>query len=95
MTVKELIERIKLEGANKIVFNVNLRPVRRFEGLPIVFTTSSDKEVTIPCKIDTNRYDPFENYKIAVKSMIHGFGGRSYYIEDFVSLMNKGLISIR
>ena len=70
---KALIEEIKLEGVENIIFNIPMRQVHSFMGV-IGFSTSSDEEVIVPCKINTELYDPMEGYKIEIESMISGFG---------------------
>ena len=94
-TEEKLFERIKEEGIDKIVFHVPMRPLNMFPGFPMAWTTSSDPESIVPCKISTKRYDPFEKYKITMQSMIAGFGADHFYLGDFVQLLNRGIISIR
>ena len=89
-----LIQSIKLEGIENIIFNIPMRPLHSFIDV-IGFTTSLDEEIVVPCKINTERYDPMEGYKITMESMINGFGRESFYISDFVSLIRKGVFSIR
>ena len=91
---KALIEEIKLEGVENIIFNIPMRQVHSFMGV-IGFSTSSDEEVIVPCKINTEMYDPMEGYKIEIESMINGFGRKSFYASDFASLIRKGTFSIR
>lgn len=93
MTEEKLIGIIKNEGVENIIFNIPMRPVHSFMG--IGYSTSSDEEVVVPCKIDTERYDPFEGYKITIKSMINGFGRDHFYLSDFVQLINRGKFAIR
>lgn len=90
---KDLMKAIKLEGVENIIFNIPMRPVHSFMGMG--FTTSSDEKVVVPCKINTERYDPAEGYKITMESMINGFGRESFYVSDFVSLIREGVFSIR
>lgn len=91
---KALIKEIKLEGVENIIFNIPMRQVHSFMGV-IGFTTSSDEEVVVPCKINTEQYNPMEGYKITMESMMDGFGRKSFYVSDFVSLIRKGVFSIR
>ena len=91
---KALIKEIKLEGVKNIIFNIPMRQVHPFMGI-IGFSTSSDEEVVVPCKINTELYDPMERYKIEIESMINGFGRKSFYVSDFVSFIRKGVFSIR
>ena len=94
MSEKMLMDFIRLEGVENIIFNIPMRPVHSFMGI-IGFTTSSDEEVVIPCKINTEQYDPFDGYKITMESMIKGFGRESFYVSDFVNLIRKGNFAIR
>lgn len=91
---KALIKEIKLEGVKNIIFNIPMRQVHSFMGV-IGFSTSSDEEVIVPCKINMELYDPMEGYKIEIESMISGFGRKSFYVSDFASLIRKGVFSIR
>lgn len=93
MTEKELLEEIKYEGVNKIVFNVPMLPLRSLGFCS--FTTSTDEKIEVPCKIDTSQYDPLEGFKITLKSMIGGFGHNHYYTGDLAQLITKGIIKIR
>ena len=94
MSEKSLLNLIKTEGIDKIIFHVPMRPLHVIPGF-VSYTTSSDNEIEVPCKIDTSRYDPFEGYKITLKSMFKNFGHEHFYVSDLVSLIERGRISIR
>ena len=91
----DLMKLIKLEGVENIRFNIPMRPVHQVPMMGIAFSTSSDKEVVVPCKISTEKYDPLEGYKITMESLIKGFGRNHYYFSDFVNLIRKGVFEIR
>ena len=95
LSEEELMKLIKLEGVENIRFNIPMRPVHQVPMMGIAFSTSSDKEVVVPCKINTDRYNPLEGYKITMESMIDGFGCKHFYVSDFVSLIRKGKFEIR
>ena len=90
-----VLDRIKSEGIDKIIFHVPMRPLHGISGLPVAYTTSSDELEVVPCKINTSRYDPFEKYKISMESMVPGYGTEHYYLMDFASMIGRGQISIR
>ena len=94
MTTKELFNLIKAEGIDKIVFHVPMRPLHIIPGF-VSYTTSSDSYVEVPCKINTEQYDPFEGYKITLESIFSGFGRDRFYVSDLVDLIGRGTISIR
>ena len=89
-----LLNIIKKEGVDKILFNVPMRPLHTELGF-VSFITSSDDAITLPCKINTERYDPMEGYKITVECLVKGYGTEHFYLTDFVQLLNKGIVEIR
>jgi len=94
MTSERLLQIIKEEGVENIVFNASMRKLHNIPGF-FSWTDESEEQIEVPCKIDTSQYDPFKNYKISIWSMFSSFGVRHYYIEDFVNSINRGDISIR
>lgn len=92
---ENLLDAIRAEGIDKLIFNVPMRPLHAIPGFPMAWTESNDESVLVPCKIDTSRYDPFKKYKITMKAMIPGYGHTHYYTSDFVNLINLGQVAIR
>lgn len=90
---KELMKIIKMEGIENIRFNIPMKPIHKILG--IAYSTSTDEDVIVPCKISTERYNPLEGYKITMESLIKGFGRDHYYLSDFVNLIRKGVFEIR
>lgn len=88
-----LLDIIKKEGVDKILFNVPMRPLHTMGFLS--FIASSDEAITLPCKINTKRYDPFKRYKITVECLVKGYGTEHFYLTDFVQLLNQGIVEIR
>ena len=85
LTKEQLLEKIKLEGINNIIFNVPMSP--------IPFSPNAD--VVVPCKINIEEYNPFKSDKITMVSMIKGFSRADFFLNDFVSNINNGTFAIR
>ena len=48
----------------------------------------------VPAIIIPDRYSPFENYKIEVKSIYEGFGKESFYVSDLDSMVRDGRVKM-
>lgn len=59
---------------------------------PIVFTSNLTREKWVECQITESRYKIDNGYKVELMSLEEGYGKRSFYIEDFISLLNEGYI---
>lgn len=82
--LSEIIEKI---GVENITFLVPCRPVRTAFGL-IAYTSSEDKEQTIPCTICEDRYKVKDNYKITLKPIYLGWESHSFYISDLEHMID-------
>jgi hypothetical protein len=93
---KSLIELIKEYGVENIYFLINMKPIRTVFGL-ISYTTSSDPDIPMLCRIDESRYKISDNYKITLRSVeqIKGLvGSQHFYISDLQSMIRFGNVSV-
>jgi hypothetical protein len=87
-----------MENINKIDKNAHyfvlMHPLEVFETpiLTIAFTSSNTREKWVECVVVEERYKLEENYKIELRSIEEGYGKETYYIEDFLSLLESGCI---
>lgn len=87
------MELIRKYGKDNLVFFVPMRPLRTAFGL-FKYTSSSDDETMVLCKIVEERYKLQDNYKIELNSRDPRFGKESFYITDLNSLINSEVISV-
>jgi hypothetical protein len=73
---------------------VPLRPLRYAPFNMFSYTMSDDAYVMVPCKIVEKRYKIEDNYKIEVESIIKGFGRKTYYQSDLLSLIKSGHVRL-
>lgn len=66
-----------------------MRPIERLMGFS--FTSSDTPFEWFECKIDESRYKVEDNYKITLRAL-NNEAYEHYYQDDFLSLMEKGLI---
>ena len=57
---------------------------------PIVYTSNMIREKWVECEIVEDRYKLSDGYKVDLKSVEEGYGKETYYIEDFLSHLEKG-----
>ncbi len=89
----KLLPLISRYGIVDLLFMVDMRPIRTVAGL-ISFTSSSDLPVTVPTKINTERYDPLSGYKVSLKSIYPGFGTEHFYLSDLETMIKDGRIRV-
>ena len=53
---------------------------------------SSSREKWVECVIVEDRYKISDNYKIEVQSLEEGYGRKTFYIGDFLGLLETGYI---
>lgn len=66
-----------------------MRPIERFMGF--TFTSSDTPFEWFECRVDEERYKVDDNYKITLQAL-NNTAYEHYYQDDFLSLMERGLI---
>lgn len=89
-TSEKFIQDIKKVGVENCMFLVPMRPLNNLFG--IKYTSSSDPERLVPAKINTERYNPLENYKITLESIYPEYGKYHFYTMDLASMINTNTI---
>lgn len=80
-------------GNDSLTFYVPMTPTHNIMG--ICFTTSSDKEKIVPCKINEKYNREIKTgYKVILLSEIEGYSYEQYYCSDLVQLINRGYIKL-
>lgn len=97
VTFEQICEEIKREGIENVRFIVPM--ARKVKLGP--FNVYSDKKDPVSCVIlqpdienvlYNELYNFFERYKIHIQSEDPNYGTLSYYVDDFISLINEGKI---
>lgn len=70
---------------------VLMHPIENVFGL-IFYTSSNTREKFVECEIVEDRYKVSDGYKVTLKSIEPGYGWEHFYQEDFLSLLEKGII---
>lgn len=83
---------IEKHGIENCLFMTPMRPVNQI--MFIRYKSSSDPEVTVPCRIDEDRYKIEDNYKITLKCTYPQFGKEHYYMSDLAQLIDQGHIEL-
>jgi hypothetical protein len=89
----KLLPLISRYGIVDLMFMVDMLPIRTVAGL-ISYTSSSDAPVTVPAKINSDRYDPLGGYKITLKSIYPGFGSEHFYLSDLEGMIDDGRVRV-
>jgi hypothetical protein len=90
--MRKLIKTILDNGIENVFFMAKTRPLNRVLG--ISYTSSSDHEVNMLCKINTERYKIEEGYKITLEPIYEGFAKEDYYVSDLESIIQSGHIKV-
>jgi hypothetical protein len=89
MKIQELL---KIHGKENVIVTLQLKPLHG--NFFFKYTTSSDPDESIECVCVENRYSLEDNYKIEFQPLKKGYPNKSFYISDFNSLFNRGLIRL-
>lgn len=79
-------------GAENVMFISKVSPLRKV--MMISYTSSSDKEIDMLCRIDEERYKVKEGYKITLRPIYDGFAHEHYYQSDLESLIKEGRVTL-
>ena len=61
-------------------------------GLSITYTSSNTREKWVECEIVEDRHKVEDGYKVDLQSVEPGYGRDSFYLDTFLSFLEKGLI---
>lgn len=89
-----LLDLLKTVGNDNVSF---LLPMSRLHFVPVIglaYTTSSDPQQNIICKISEDKYKLSDNYKTTLVSTTEGYGQKHFYISDLESLIREGTFKI-
>ncbi len=89
--MEKLIDIINKNGIENIIFLAPMRPLHKVFGL-IAYTSSTDKQIVVPAKIDESRFKVKDEYKITLKSIYEQFGKEHFYVSDLEHLIKDGII---
>jgi hypothetical protein len=92
MTWNELQRLVNKKGIENILFMVPMRPIQTIAY--ISFKSSNNKEVMVPCKINEERYNVNDGYKITLECIYSKYGKEHFYQSDLVLLIEKGIIEV-
>jgi hypothetical protein len=87
-----LTKTILEHGIENVYFIAKVRPLRKV--MFISYTSSSDPEIEMLCKINTERYKVEDDYKITLEPIYEGFAKKDYYISDLQNIINRGHIKM-
>ncbi|KAA9007342.1 hypothetical protein F4V43_02325 [Paenibacillus spiritus] len=90
--MKKLTEIILKNGVDKVFFLDKAKPLNSILG--ISYTSSSDPEVPMLFRINTDRYKVEDGYKLTLEPMYEGFASEHYYVSDLESIINRGQIKL-
>lgn len=90
--MRKLTNIILENGVDSVYFIDKVKPLRTT--LFMSYTTSSDPEVEMLCKINTERYKVEDNYKLTLEPIHEGFAKEHYYVSDLESLITEGRIKL-
>lgn len=68
---------------------VLMRPLHGVFGL-FCYTSSTDREKWVECKIVEEEYKVDDEYKVELRAIEPGYGKETFYQEDFVSMLKCG-----
>lgn len=88
----KLTKTILEHGVENVYFIAKTQPLNRVLG--ISYTSSSDPEVEMLCKINTDRYKVEEGYKLTLQPIYDGFATEHYYVSDLESIIKRGHIKL-
>ena len=61
-------------------------------GIVLTYTVPGSRAKWVECEIVEDKYKIDEGYRIELKSIEEGYGKETFYIKDFISLLNEGFI---
>lgn len=88
----DLQTRILTAGIKNCLFLVPMKPLRIMFGT--TFTSSSDEDVIVPCRISEERYRVAEGYKITLQSIYSLSASEHYYLSDLNKLIESNIIEM-
>lgn len=90
--MKELKEIIEENGIENVMFIADMKPLNTILGFG--FTSSSDPDFAVPCKISEKRYKVSEGYKITLQPIYPQFASENYYQSDLQMMINQGMVKM-
>lgn len=81
------------EGIGSFLFLAPMRRLRHVFGV-FSYTSSSDPEEMVPCRIIESRHKVEDDYKITLEPIYEGFEKRHYYVSDLTSFIRRGSIQL-
>lgn len=90
--MRELTKTILNNGVDKVFFLAKVRPLRKM--LFVSYTSSSDSEIEMLCKINTERYKVEDGYKITLEPIYESFAKEDYYVSDLEDIIERGQIKL-
>jgi hypothetical protein len=93
MTCEKFVDLVKENGIENCMFIVPMKPIRSVFGI-INYTSSSDPDFNVPCKLNEKRYKLDEMYKVTLESIYPTFGQQHYYMSDLMELIKDNQIEL-
>jgi hypothetical protein len=90
----DIIELIKKYGIENLYFFTKFKPLRTI--FCIAYTSSKDPDINLLSKINCDKFDPFDEYKITLEpiNMNGRFAKNNFYLNDFRQMIKDGEIKI-
>ncbi len=63
-----------------------------YSGVILSFVSTDSRPKWVECEIVEDKYKLEQRYKIELKSLEEGYGKETFYVEDFISLLNSDRI---